>query len=244
MGKLWPAADQTNDDNFVRQEKKEMSFKVLFAMLAVLPIVYLVSFYIVTFMVTHFPGNKYYNGILLGVAELISMPLSGYTLGKISDRRAYQIFATVALCSTTVLASFPSVGIHSYLSLCGVVIGLGGMLNAQFILIEFRVPPQKLGSVLFIVQTLANGSSFFTPTIVTLQKPWPQVIQGSLILLALIVCCFLPAPGSFLPEAQQTKGNISFAHDKTVDATSNAILALSSSKLELVNSFHGQSVSY
>ncbi len=71
-----------------------MNPRVTFAILTLMTISITVASWMVYFLVAAVPGYKLYNGMILGLAEAIAMPLFGYFLRFMNDKSA-AIFFTV-----------------------------------------------------------------------------------------------------------------------------------------------------
>lgn len=87
-------------------------------------------------------GDRFLNGIVLGVGELSSCLLSGWLLEKIKDKNIS--LGSAAICAVSNILFYlsdPSKGgfLTTFLLLMAVM-GVGGMVNLNYFLMESRVP--------------------------------------------------------------------------------------------------------
>ena len=102
--------------------------------------------------VAKLPGNKFYNGVLFGVAEVLSMLLSNMLLIYLEDIVAFKIvflvglfsYFTLIVCSEIDQLNLPWLSYTAILTLIG---SIGAMLNINLLIMELRVPPKNIAAV-------------------------------------------------------------------------------------------------
>ena len=164
----------------------------------------MVQYCVCALYVAKIDGNRFYNGILFGLGEASSMVISNILMKNFDDMTAFYINMSLGLISYVVLIFFPTQGIHTYTSIFILIGSIGGWVNILFLIIELRVPNNKVGSVTMLCMTIAVGTAMVSPFVSTLPAPVPFAFLLILSLLALLVSFFLPPPGLHLPAAQQT----------------------------------------
>ena len=75
------------------------------------------------------PGNKFYNGMLFGLAEAFAMFFSNCLVKKQSDISAFNILSFFGAIGYLILTAFPFEGIHIYIANFLAVTCAGGWLN-------------------------------------------------------------------------------------------------------------------
>ena len=78
------------------------------------------------FYLAKLPGNKFFNGIEFGVAQLSSYTFANFLLMRMSEIQAFNLLIAIGVVSQTVLASFPFAGTHIYIANFMVVISAAG----------------------------------------------------------------------------------------------------------------------
>jgi len=105
--------------------------------------------------ITDMAGNKYFNGISMGFAELAAMPASAFMLSYWLDTSTYKISALIAIMSSLSLLVvsrwFLAVEIGVFLQ----ILGIGGMMNCIFLITEMRVEASRVGSVMLLIMTIS-----------------------------------------------------------------------------------------
>ena len=79
--------------------------------------------------VAKLPGNKFYNGILFGVAEVFSMFFSNHLMQECSDISVFNILCSFGAVSYAILLLFPFEGLHIYIANFLLVSCAGGWFN-------------------------------------------------------------------------------------------------------------------
>jgi hypothetical protein len=65
----------------------------------------------------------------------------------------------------------------------------------MYIMIELRMPPDKLGSAIVIVVTVSVFYSSFSPFIAFYPQPIPYLIGTTIMIIAMVLTFFLPEGG-------------------------------------------------
>ena len=127
---------------------------------------YSFQYYIFNLYLTKLGGNKFVNSAIFGGAETLAVLFSGVLMSLLSDMSVFRIIFIACMLSYFALIFFPDVNmIVVYLSNCIFVGSMGGWQNLGFLIAELRVPPQSLGSVNMIAQTVGVGFGVFVPFI-------------------------------------------------------------------------------
>ena len=168
---------------------------------------------------TKLPGNKFVNSIIFGLAEALAVVCSGVLMNLLSDMKVFNIIMASGIFSYTIFIFFPDINaIMIYISNCLFVGSLGGMQNLGFLIAELRVPPQSLGSVNMISQTIGVGFGILVPFISQLPGTYPLVVGGIYSIIACFAMFALPSPGDFLEKVadESSKNKASTAGDNSV----------------------------
>ena len=95
------------------------------------------------------PGNKFYNGILFGVAECLAMVFSNVLLDYLPDITAFRLVYFTGVVSYLLLIFLHEEAqpliVHTAPVLC--IASIGGMQNINLLIMELRVPPNKVAAV-------------------------------------------------------------------------------------------------
>ena len=172
---------------------------------------------IISLYCAELPGNRFFNGVLFGVSETISMFFSGMLLDRMFDMHALYVVYALGVASYAVFIFFPTAGLHTYLANMFAITSITSTFNIQLLILEMRVPPQNVGSVSLLTRTLAVGFGVFSPTIATFPEPWPYICLLSVATIGFVASLFLPEPGHHLPHMRQTGDNSVLVVDKATD---------------------------
>jgi hypothetical protein len=125
------------------------------------------SSWLTLYNVAALPGPKLYNGIILGFAEAFASLSSGILLQYTSD-----VVAALAFCGTCFIFNIVyrmlgagSGGVLSMIALFKSIVGIGGIVNMSYLLIELRVPPESVGASMVILITLSIFVSGCAPNL-------------------------------------------------------------------------------
>ena len=113
----------------------------VFSLLAIMSVAQMLQYVLANLMIAKLPGNKFYNGILLGTAECLAMLFSRFLLKRSSDIAAFKIIYGCGACSYLILIAFPSSNLMTYIAVVLMVTCIGGWDNISLLIVELRVPP-------------------------------------------------------------------------------------------------------
>ena len=138
-----------------------------FFLLAVIVVFTGTSSWLTLYNVAALPGPKLYNGIVLGLAESFASISSGLILQFTTDKTASISFCGICFVFNIVyrLLGAGEGGLLSMLALFKSIVGIGGLVNISYLLIELHVPPESLGASMVILITLSIFVSGCTPNI-------------------------------------------------------------------------------
>lgn len=155
----------------------------------------LFSLYINMYQASSQQGNKMSSGITFGLAEASACLFSGYICKKVKDTTAFIFFSLLCVISMTV-----------YYVVCGGVtdgplslvmfflgtFGVGSNTNIMYLMMELRIPAEKLGSVIVVVFTGAVFIATFSPNIAYTDQPVPYITQVIMISVSVSAVSMLP----------------------------------------------------
>jgi hypothetical protein len=104
------------------------------------------------------------------------------------------------------------------------VLGIGGIVNTNYLLLELRVPPEKLGASMVILLTICMFVSSVAPQLSYLSSPIP-------FLCTIIFLLIISAADYFLPEGFQHLPKLDM-NDKNNGSTS---LSINQSRFSMLN---------
>jgi len=94
------------------------------------------------------PGNKFYNGILFGLAESLAMVVSNLLLLYLDDMLAFRIVFSCGIVSYIALVLCETASpLLAHFSTVLLIISIGGWLNINLLIMELRVPPNNVAAV-------------------------------------------------------------------------------------------------
>lgn len=118
--------------------------------------------------------------------------------------------ASILLCATCFVFSIlyrvlgaGDGGIVSMVALFFSIVGVGGLVNANYLLIELRVPPETLGASMVILLTLCVFICGCAPNLAYLPQPIPLYIMMCMLILIFVSLCYLPEGGLYLPKEEK-----------------------------------------
>lgn len=154
------------------------------------------------YLVTAVPGTKLVNGMICGFAEGFACLTFGYMLKWISDVRG-SIFMILLCGCCNILYKLLGAGEGGTLAMVVLwfaIFGIGSLVNAAYIMIEMRVPPEQLGASVVIIMTVGNLIFSIAPNLAFLAQPYPLYIQLAGLLIIYICVVSLPPGGLYLPK--------------------------------------------
>jgi len=143
------------------------------------------------------PGPKLYNGMICGFAEAFSSLFSAFLMKWMTDIHASLLLTAICFVFNILyrLLGAGDGGLISMIALWFSILGVGGLVNTNYILIEMRIPPENLGATLVIMLTLCIFLSGCAPNLAYLPQPIPLYIQLFLLSLIFIALLKLPVGG-------------------------------------------------
>lgn len=150
-------------------------------------------YWITIYNVTYLDGNKFVNGIILGIAELLSGVFAGFLISKTSPSIAFHICAALAIAFNAFNQFLVPVGsLASYMTLFIAILGVGGVYTAIYVLIYIVVPKEQVGGAMVLIVTIGTSLSLFAPIIVLYASPVPYLALTAMMLMSALMVCFLP----------------------------------------------------
>ena len=149
-------------------------------------------------------GNKFVNGIVLGVAELFSGIVAGLIISFTSPSVTLYICALMAIgfngLSTFVV---PEGSILSYLTLAMERLGFGGTYTCVYVLIGLVVPAEQLGGAFVLIVTVGTAASLMAPMVTIFDSPIPFIVLACAMSLAALVTFLLPKEREDMTKEQE-----------------------------------------
>ena len=155
------------------------------------------------------PGNRFYNGILFGLAEVLAMIVSNFLLIYLYDITAFRLVFTMSvLCYITLIFCEGWSPLLDHVATFMIILCIGGWLNVNLLIMELRVPPQNVAAVQLMTRTLSMAFGILSPTIASFKAPYPYLILLGLAVLGFLASTALPVPGHHLPKVTETKNSL------------------------------------
>lgn len=150
-------------------------------------------YWITIYNVTKLDGNKFINGVILGIAELCSGIVAGGVISYTSPSIALQICAVAAI-SFNALNQFvvPFGSLLSYTTLAIAILGVGGTYTCIYVLIGLVVPSEQVGGAMVFIVTMGAFASLCAPLVVIFDTPVPFIVLAAMMSFASILTCLLP----------------------------------------------------
>jgi len=158
-------------------------------------------------MITRVPGNKFNNGIILGISEALSCFTSVLMLRRLHHKAAFVLCLTLGVVCSIILNCTPF-GFWTYCLLLGTLIGISGAINVGIILVELCVNPQVLGAALEMAVCFGISSALGSSIIAQADMPWPIITFIALWVLGLIACYYLPKGGRYLKKVDHVNDTL------------------------------------
>ena len=135
---------------------------------------------------------------------IISVSSIGILMQKMRDTTVFQLIFFSGMVSYFFFIFFPDLSpVIIYASNCLFVAHLGGWQNLGSLISELRVPPERLGSVNMIAQTIGVGSGMLAPFIATLPGEIPLMISAVLSIGVWSAMFALPKPSKYLSKVEE-----------------------------------------
>jgi len=164
-------------------------------------------YFLSVFMIARVPGNKYTNGIILGVSEALSCFIAVWMLRKFHHKAVFFFTLTLGVL-TTITINYTPQGVWTYMLLLSILIGISGAGNIGFILVELCVDPKILGAALEMCCCLGVCSSFGTSIVAQAEMPVPVIMFLFFWIMGLVSVYYLPKGGRYLHKVEQINDSI------------------------------------
>ena len=153
-------------------------------------------YWLTLYNVTSLGGDKFVNGLILGLSEMSSGIFAGLLITYTSPAFAFQTLSVIGILFNALNQFFVEPGTFmGYATLFIAILGVGGVYTCLFVLIGLVIPKQKIGGAMVLIITIGVGSSLGAPMIVLYDAPIPFFVLTVLILVSFIISCFLPKLG-------------------------------------------------
>lgn len=204
---LKPNAQATDDAPETTADQEEGNQNFVRYLLLVMFIFMINAYYMAYFNIETIEGNPFVNAMVLGAAEASAMFASGMLLLKVKEDTALRICCSFAGIANLALikATTPQ---QTYIILLLAVIGLGGMFNCMYVVIEMQVSPKILGPTLTMIMTTGAASACIVPVMASMKEPFPLLITSVFSCLVLILSYLLPEGGKYLQPVVKLTDNV------------------------------------
>jgi len=133
-------------------------------------------YWLTMYNVTNLGGNKFTNGVILGVAEMFSGVFTCVLMHYFHPFQAFRICAFVAVVFNALNQFVVPFGtIASYLTLSIAVFGVGGVYTCVYIMVGIVLPSEQISGAMIIVVTAGGALSLGAPLMVLLDSPYPYI---------------------------------------------------------------------
>ena len=89
----------------------------------------MVQYCVASLFVARLPGNKYVNGIIFGIGEVLGHQFSGMLMNRFRDMTAFKMVYVTGLLSYAILIMFPNSELLTYLANVMLITSVGGWFN-------------------------------------------------------------------------------------------------------------------
>jgi hypothetical protein len=186
------------------------------------------SYYLSYFFLADLRGNVFVNGIVFGCAEITSSFVSGYMMQHMKEDVAFRVCAVIAALSTAGLPYVSGGDMMSYFVLFATMIGIGGMQNCAYLIVEMQTAPGEVGKVMQLVYVIAVIFSSAVSLMAALPDPLPILLCGGFAVLAFVLTKFLPEGGQLLPNAVQVNESLTIVDLDEVEYQVEGIVPINS----------------
>lgn len=139
-------------------------------------------------------------GLAYGLADTSAAVISGFVCKYLKDTIAFTTACLLTLISQSVFYFVCGGQTDSTLAVVCMYtgcLGIGACYSIVYLMIELRVPSEKLGSSIVIVFTVSILVASLTTIVGFLPQPWPFISGSAMMGIALVTCQLLPVPQSF-----------------------------------------------
>ncbi len=160
-----------------------------------------VTYYSAYFFITKMKGNVFTLGLSLGCAEMTAGIVSGIMMNYYNEKATFLICAVTLILFQLSLYYFEDIllagsGYGGLVVLYVTMIGVGGVYNSVYCVIEAEMPAQWLGPTLSIGLAAGQFTASLAPQIQQFKMPIPIWITSCLMMYTINVVFFLEQPGS------------------------------------------------
>ena len=150
------------------------------------------AYWITIYNVTYLAGNKFLNGIILGLSELTSGIFAGLIIEYTTPSAAFQLCSVFGIAFMW-LNQFvaPAGTIASYVTLLIAILGVGGVYTCIYVLIGKVMPKDQVGGAMVFIVTIGACASLMAPLIVLYPAPVPFFALAGFLVLAFACSCLL-----------------------------------------------------
>ena len=150
------------------------------------------AYWLTLLNVTNLKGNKFVNGLLIGIAETVAGFFSGILISYTSSGTAFQALAVLGIIFNSVIQfGVSDGGLLAYFSLFFSIIGVAGTYGVLYVLVADSVPTAQVGGVMVLTLTFSYLTVSFAPMVVLVAEPFPYFYTIAMLILSITVSCFL-----------------------------------------------------
>lgn len=140
-------------------------------------------------------GDKMSSGMTFGLAEAIACLASAYICRKFKDTTVFIFNCALGIVSMSIyffICDAKTDGPLSILMFFLGTFGCGSNINIMYLMIELRVPAEKLGSSIVVVFTGAVFINTFSASVAYAAQPVPYITQTVMLSVAIFAASMLP----------------------------------------------------
>ena len=143
-------------------------------------------YWLTLYNVPNLGGSKLVNGLILGMAELLSGIFVGVFITHSTPSLAFKSCCVVGVSFSTINQFMLAPGtLLSYMSLFIAILGIGGTYTCLYVLIGVVVPQKIVGSATVLIATIGISSSLLAPLIPLFDAPIPFIVLSSLMFISM-----------------------------------------------------------
>lgn len=142
-----------------------------------------------------------YAGLAFGIADSSAAIFAGVICLLVGETKGFMgsiIFTIAAQCVFYFICGGQTGGLLAVFSVFSYCVGLGAAYCILYLMINLRVPAEKVGSSLVVVITTAYTVSIAASVIAYLPQPWPFISSVLLSAIAGVTSYFLPTPKEYM----------------------------------------------
>ena len=144
-------------------------------------------YWLTLFNVTNLGGSKLVNGLILGMAEMLSGVFVGIFITHSTPSLAFQSCSVVGVLFSTINQYLLVPGtLLAYMSLFIAFLGIGGTYTCIYVLIGVLVPQKSVGKAMVLITTIGTCASLLAPLIALADAPVPFIVIASLMFFSMV----------------------------------------------------------